>query len=29
MYYNGYFIICIFIGAFLGHFLFNWNTHPT
>jgi copper transporter 1 len=23
MYYNGYFIICIFIGAFLGHFAFE------
>ncbi|KAM0713847.1 hypothetical protein Q7P37_010809 [Cladosporium fusiforme] len=26
MYYNGYFIICIFIGAFLGAFAFNWHS---
>ena len=26
MYYNGYIIICIFIGAFLGSFVFNWTT---
>ncbi|KAI5365852.1 putative Ctr copper transporter [Septoria linicola] len=26
MYYNGYIIICIFIGAFLGAFVFNWAT---
>lgn len=26
MYYNGYFIICIFIGAFLGYFIFSWET---
>ncbi|RMD44449.1 hypothetical protein DV735_g744, partial [Chaetothyriales sp. CBS 134920] len=25
MYYNGYFIICIFIGAFLGSFIFSWD----
>ena len=25
MYYNGYIIICIFIGAFLGAFLFQWE----
>lgn len=25
MYYNGYFIICIFIGAYLGHFIFSWD----
>ncbi|KAM0816086.1 putative Ctr copper transporter family-domain-containing protein [Seiridium cardinale] len=25
MYYNGYLIICIFIGAFLGAFLFQWE----
>ncbi|KAL1908906.1 Copper Transporter integral membrane protein that functions in high affinity copper transport [Sporothrix stenoceras] len=25
MYYNGYFIICILIGAFLGSFIFNWE----
>lgn len=23
MYYNGYVIICILVGAFLGHFLFG------
>ncbi|KAL6701228.1 Ctr copper transporter family domain-containing protein [Trichoderma pleuroticola] len=26
MYYNGYFIICIFIGAYLGAFVFHWET---
>jgi copper transporter 1 len=26
MYYNGYFIICIFLGAFVGSFIFNWET---
>lgn len=26
MYYNGYIIICIFIGAFLGSFVFHWET---
>jgi copper transporter 1 len=26
MYYNGYFIICIFIGAYLGSFIFQWET---
>jgi solute carrier family 31 (copper transporter), member 1 len=26
MYYNGYLIICIFIGAFLGAFVFQWET---
>ncbi|KAH8198985.1 hypothetical protein TruAng_006862 [Truncatella angustata] len=25
MYYNGYIIICIFIGAFLGAFVFQWE----
>lgn len=25
MYYNGYFIICIFVGAFLGSFAFSWD----
>lgn len=25
MYYNGYFIICILIGSFLGYFVFSWN----
>ncbi|KAF2759069.1 Ctr copper transporter [Pseudovirgaria hyperparasitica] len=28
MYYNGYLIICIFIGAFLGNFAFNWESIP-
>lgn len=26
MYYNGYLIICIFIGAYLGFFIFGWET---
>ncbi|KAI9812681.1 MAG: Copper Transporter integral membrane protein that functions in high affinity copper transport [Phylliscum demangeonii] len=26
MYYNGYFIICIIIGAFLGALIFQWDT---
>ncbi|KAK8099585.1 uncharacterized protein PG998_012826 [Apiospora kogelbergensis] len=26
MYYNGYIIICIFIGAFVGAFIFQWET---
>ena len=26
MCYNGYVIICIFIGAYLGSFLFQWET---
>ncbi|RAL11292.1 high-affinity Cu transporter CTR3 [Aspergillus homomorphus CBS 101889] len=26
MYFNGYIIICIFIGAFLGAFIFSWET---
>ncbi|CAK7229860.1 Copper Transporter integral membrane protein that functions in high affinity copper transport [Sporothrix curviconia] len=26
MYYNGYFIICILIGAYLGGFVFHWET---
>ena len=26
MYYNGYIIICIFIGAFLGAFVFSWQS---
>ncbi|MCJ1246026.1 Copper Transporter integral membrane protein that functions in high affinity copper transport [Trapelia coarctata] len=26
MYYNGYLIICILIGAFLGAFVFSWET---
>ena len=25
MYFNGYYIICILIGAFLGYFIFNWE----
>ncbi|KAL2864181.1 high-affinity Cu transporter CTR3 [Aspergillus lucknowensis] len=25
MYFNGYIIICIFIGAFLGSFIFSWE----
>lgn len=25
MYYNGYIIICIFIGAFLGSFVFHYE----
>ncbi|OJD31392.1 ctr copper transporter family protein [Diplodia corticola] len=27
MYYNGYIIICIFIGAFLGAAMFQWDTY--
>jgi copper transporter 1 len=26
MYYNGYFIICIFVGAYLGAFIFTWES---
>ncbi len=26
MYYNGYIIICIIIGAYLGSFVFSWET---
>lgn len=26
MYYNGYFIICIFIGAYIGYFIFGWES---
>lgn len=26
MYYNGYFIICIFIGAYIGAFVFTWES---
>lgn len=29
MYYNGYFIICILIGAFGGAFIFNWEQLAT
>ena len=25
MYYNGYILFCIFIGAFVGFFLFSWD----
>jgi solute carrier family 31 (copper transporter), member 1 len=25
MYYNGYILICIFIGAYLGSFVFQWE----
>ena len=25
MYYNGYVIICIFVGAFVGFFVFSWD----
>lgn len=25
MYYNGYIIICIFIGAYIGYFVFGWE----
>ncbi|KAK5992612.1 Copper transport protein ctr4 [Cladobotryum mycophilum] len=28
MYYNGYIIICIFIGAYLGSFIFHWEQLP-
>jgi len=26
MYYNGYMIICIFLGAFIGAFVFSWHS---
>jgi len=26
MYYNGYIIICIFIGTYIGSFIFQWET---
>jgi solute carrier family 31 (copper transporter), member 1 len=29
MYYNGYFIICILIGAFVGSFIFGWDQMDT
>ncbi|KAF7551774.1 hypothetical protein G7046_g7623 [Stylonectria norvegica] len=29
MYYNGYIIICILIGAYLGAFIFQWETLTT
>ncbi len=25
MYYNGYIIICIFLGAYVGSFVFHWE----
>jgi copper transporter 1 len=25
MYYNGYIIICIFLGAYIGSFIFHWE----
>ena len=28
MYYNGFIIICIFIGAFVGSFIFGWDLAP-
>ena len=29
MYYNGYIIICILVGAFLGAFIFSWDAIGT
>jgi solute carrier family 31 (copper transporter), member 1 len=29
MYYNGYIIICIFIGAYIGSFVFQWEAFGT
>ena len=26
MYYNGYFIVCIFLGAYIGYFIFGWES---
>ena len=26
MYFNGYLIICIFLGAFIGAFIFSWHS---
>lgn len=26
MYYNGYIIICIFIGAYIGYFIFGYES---
>lgn len=26
MYYNGYILICIFIGAYIGFFIFGWES---
>ncbi|TWU76198.1 Copper Transporter integral membrane protein that functions in high affinity copper transport [Metarhizium rileyi] len=28
MYYNGYMILCIFLGSFFGAFIFQWETLP-
>ncbi|KAF6218180.1 hypothetical protein HO133_006139 [Letharia lupina] len=25
MYYNGYILVCVFIGAFIGFFIFSWD----
>lgn len=25
MYYNGYILLCIVLGAFIGYFAFNWE----
>ncbi|KAL9131288.1 MAG: hypothetical protein Q9175_006799 [Cornicularia normoerica] len=25
MYYNGYILVCIFVGAFIGFFIFSWD----
>lgn len=26
MYYNGYILICIFVGSFIGSFIFQWES---
>jgi copper transporter 1 len=26
MYYNGYMLICIFLGAYIGYFIFGWES---
>ena len=26
MYYNGYILICIFLGVYIGGFIFQWET---
>ncbi|EDU44637.1 high affinity copper transporter [Pyrenophora tritici-repentis] len=26
MYYNGYFILCIFLGVYIGNFIFGWES---
>ncbi|OAQ62665.1 Ctr copper transporter family protein [Pochonia chlamydosporia 170] len=28
MYYNGYLLLCIFLGSFFGAFIFQWETLP-